>query len=168
MHDAARIAACRAALHPQPRYRLVLVHLEEIQLLITQTITITEQQHLTFSGGCRQTTKADSFITFQISIYITSCQLLDSTYRTNSEISIYESYILISRLFPSATYTHTKFYKFGKYSQHNIVCTCSCPLVSCDFITSGRSGGDEQGLRSRASNSPLSFLKSKQKLLVGT
>lgn len=40
-----------------------------------------------------------------------------------------------------------------------IYATCSCPLAgSAAFMTSGRSGGDEYGVKSSSSNSPDSNL----------
>lgn len=41
-----------------------------------------------------------------------------------------------------------------------VYATCSCPLAaSWFFITSGKSGGEEYGVISRVSNSPVSDLK---------
>lgn len=45
------------------------------------------------------------------------------------------------------------------FTKSKIQDDCSCPLLSWDFITSGRSGGDEYGVSSNDSKAPLSSLK---------
>ena len=50
-------------------------------------------------------------------------------------------------------------YQCNKLFAFDVQDDCSWPFVSCDFITSGRSGGGEYGVKSKASKSPFSCLQ---------